>query len=250
MADYRIILDGDARPDNIGIRLAQPPIPFDPRACRQQIPGKDLGLLILATPFTCKYALVSRSDIQTPNGQQKQIAAVPLVADCRSLRAIQSPTSVASTYGYPTDLFAELRSILTTGRKLLVVGYGYIDDVNLGRRAQVPIPIKSAACTEPALAESCLAFAEMLLAEEPGPGIQNDACKGDSGGPVFLLEGGSYKLVAVTSRAGPGAHDNPVLHCGGAGIYTIIGRQSVFDWLEANGVPRARRVTIERTARN
>ena len=77
----------------------------------------------------------------------------------------------------------------------------------------------------------------MILAEAPGPSIRTDTCGGDSGGPVFLFVNGAPRLVAVTSRAAPGTQANPNSQCGGGGIYTLIGRKSVHQWLQANGVP-------------
>jgi hypothetical protein len=46
-------------------------------------------------------------------------------------------------------------------------------------------------------------------------------------------------LVAVTSRGAPFAHVDASRHCGGGGIYSLIGRRSVQAWFEANGVPPA-----------
>jgi secreted trypsin-like serine protease len=127
-----------------------------------------------------------------------------------------------------------------------VVGYGYIDDGRLGLRAPAPIPIHSMACTERALAPFCPAFAEMILADRSGRGLGTDTCRGDSGGPVFLVEGDTYRLVAITSRAGPGAQSDTVAHCGGGGIYTLPGRASVMDWLRSNGVQEALIVPLAR----
>lgn len=141
-------------------------------------------------------------------------------------------------YGYPTEFVWDLRTKLTRGNQLVAVGYGYTSQHVLGVRMQANIPIFSFDCEEAALAFICAPFAEMVLSEAPGGGRQRtDTCGGDSGGPVFRTENGRPRLVAVTSRAAPGLQDDPALHCGGGGIYTLIGRKSVQRWLAANGVP-------------
>jgi hypothetical protein len=76
----------------------------------------------------------------------------------------------------------------------------------------------------------------MVLADQAGGRAAHDTCGGDSGGPVFWIQDGLAWLVGVTSRAAPGVQQNATLHCGGGGIYTLIGRRDVHAWLRANGV--------------
>ena len=57
-----------------------------------------------------------------------------------------------------------------------------------------------------------------------------------SGGPIFRVSEGQYTLVGITSRAVPFAQIDPSMQCGGGGIYTIVGRETVHNWLRANGV--------------
>jgi V8-like Glu-specific endopeptidase len=129
---------------------------------------------------------------------------------------------------------------LSKGEKMLVVGYGFDNQNKIGFRNKEAIPIVSVACTERALARYCTPYAEMILAQEAGPAIRNDTCGGDSGGPVFQqIANEGYALVAVTSRSAPGIQDDPGKNCGGGGIYTILGRDSVQQWLKANGVQPA-----------
>ena len=69
----------------------------------------------------------------------------------------------------------------------------------------------------------------------PGP-LGDDTCEGDSGGPVFLNQDGFDQVIAVTSRGLPGVRQDPVLHCGGGGIYEILARHTVQNWFRANGI--------------
>lgn len=248
---YEVILGENARPPNTGVKLAQSPILFDARSCPETDRprfGKDLALLILKDTFACAQGASVRIDRAMSAATTKSRLADPVVADCDPPGPARAGNRI--TFGYPTDLFAQVQATLALGQRLLVVGYGYTDSVNLGLRAQATIPIKSMACTEPALARFCQPFTEMLLADRQGPGIESDSCRGDSGGPVFLTNGENYTLVGITSRAGPGAQSDTVAHCGGGGIYTLVGRQSVLDWLRLNGVPDAQRILLTPQARN
>jgi secreted trypsin-like serine protease len=128
---------------------------------------------------------------------------------------------------------------LSKGDKLSVVGYGYNNQNSIGFRYQDKIPIMSVACTERALAPYCMPYAEMILAEAPGPANRDDTCGGDSGGPVFQLANIGYALLAVTSRSAPGIQATTGKNCGGGGIYTILSRDVVQQWLNANGVQPA-----------
>jgi hypothetical protein len=137
------------------------------------------------------------------------------------------------------DPIGALLSELVNGQKLLVMGYGYNNQNLIGFRNKDAIPIRSVASMEPTLAPYCKSFAEMILGQSPGPTARDDTCGGDSGGPVFYTANGGYVLIAVTSRSAPGVQDNPGNNCGGGGIYTILGRDSVQLWLSANGVKAA-----------
>jgi V8-like Glu-specific endopeptidase len=215
------------------IQVSLPPILFDQSVCKNgPKAGNDLALLVLPPQsIACKVALSSRA--AAANG-------VPSPADCRSDAAQQDVNAVAKTFGYPDDKFWNLMPQLPQGRKLTVAGYGYTENRTDGRLLEAAVPVASTACTEPRWAKYCSPFSEMILAEPPGPNLRHDTCQGDSGGPVFLIDSGGYTLIAVTSRPAPGIADDPVLECGGGGIYTIIGRQTVKAWLQASGVSVAR----------
>jgi len=138
--------------------------------------------------------------------------------------------------GYPPDLVINLRRQITRGSRLTVIGYGYTESRQIGKRNEGNVSVYSFDCEEGALRGICSPFSEMILADQPAGKSANDTCGGDSGGPVFWSQGGIRRLVAITSRAAPGTQANAALHCGGGGIYTLIGRKTVHDWLEANGV--------------
>jgi hypothetical protein len=179
---------------------SKPPVMFDPRLCGGgRFAGNDLALLELASGIS--------------------LAAPPM------------------NFGDP--LWQLLHGELSKGQKLEVMGYGYNNLNLIGFRYKDAIPIFSIACTEPVLAPYCTPYAEMILAEAPGPGKGDDSCGGDSGGPVFQMTNFGYALLAVTSRSAPGLQSNPEKNCGGGGIYTLLGRDSVQQWLQANGVRAA-----------
>jgi hypothetical protein len=150
------------------------------------------------------------------------------------------PSQIADSsgeLGYPPELVINLRLSLVKGMSLTAVGYGFTSSHSFGVRMLGQIPIFSFDCEEKAVSSFCAPFAEMILAESAGPRARTDTCGGDSGGPVFGMVNGQRRLIGVTSRAAPGTQDDPNLHCGGGGIYTLIGRKSVHQWLQANGVP-------------
>jgi hypothetical protein len=142
--------------------------------------------------------------------------------------------------GYFGGKVWDLRPSIPKGARLTVAGYGYTSANTIGVRGKADIPVYSFACEDASLANSCAPFSEMILAESGGGGgVRTDTCGGDSGGPVFWSQEGRPRLIAVTSRAAPGLQDDVAHHCGGGGIYTLLGRNSVQQWLEMNGIPKA-----------
>jgi secreted trypsin-like serine protease len=84
----------------------------------------------------------------------------------------------------------------------------------------------------------------MILAPAANDARPVDTCGGDSGGPVFLMGTKGPRLIAVTSRAAPASRNDNPDHCGGGGIYTLLGRKTVLDWLEAHGAIGAPSVKV------
>jgi hypothetical protein len=138
--------------------------------------------------------------------------------------------------GYPPDLVFNLRTQIPRGIRVRVVGYGFTESRGIGIRNQADLPVYSFDCEEATLAGICGPFSEMILADQEAGRPANDTCGGDSGGPVFWTHGGTSLLVGVTSRAAPGTQENAALHCGGGGIYTLVGRKTVQDWFKAAGL--------------
>ena len=78
-----------------------------------------------------------------------------------------------------------------------------------------------------AAAFACDPVREMVIARRG----DTDTCNGDSGGPVLELVGGSYRLIAITSRAVP----STVERCGDGGIYTRV--DGIADWISSTTAP-------------
>jgi V8-like Glu-specific endopeptidase len=197
---YRVTQELNMSSGNF-ITVAEDPVLMDPRTCLRQaiIPGYDLALLKLAN----KAVVDSRF---RPNFR----------------------------------LASELDNQVKYGRRLTVVGYGLTEKKSWGVRLEAKVQVYSAKCLQLSLIYGgCAPFLEMVLADTWAPvGKRSDTCGGDSGGPVFSIEETSKELnlVAATSRAAPLTQPDGDAHCGGGGIYTVLGRLDVRAWLVLHGL--------------
>ncbi|GAA6213248.1 hypothetical protein NBRC116602_29890 [Hyphomicrobiales bacterium 4NK60-0047b] len=134
--------------------------------------------------------------------------------------------------------------------QMTIVGYGL---TNIGRdgtivaggegvRRKAKVPVLSWFCTERwANSRGCSAFTEFMLSDFGTNGTvtnpnNRDTCAGDSGGPVFVKLKKDYYLVGITSRAMYLREQNSHIKCGGGGIYEVVGRNSILEWLNKNDV--------------
>lgn len=107
-----------------------------------------------------------------------------------------------------------------------IMGFGVRDRIRLtgfGTKRQLDIPVDGWGCTSARSgATGCKPADELVVRGGQG----NDTCLGDSGGPVFELVDGAWRLLAITSR---GLRPRKVI-CGEGGIYVRVDRIS--QWLE------------------
>jgi hypothetical protein len=148
---------------------------------------------------------------------------------------------------------AARQSVLKPSSSLYVVGYGLNENLQTGFRLGAEIPVLSWDCAEGwAQARGCQPFSEIVLSELGHLGFRSDgrnrdSCGGDSGGPAFAVSlekdectgqaiQNSY-LVAITSRGmrlNRGEGGNKI--CGGGGIYEVVARHSLVEWLRGLGI--------------
>ena len=101
-----------------------------------------------------------------------------------------------------------------------LVGYGHTDEAGasgFGRRRMVDVALATPKPEYGAEPESEFVAAEPLL--------DRDSCKGDSGGPAYVDQDGTWLLVGTTSRP----TRNSRRKCGDGGIYTRVAQHA--DWI-------------------
>jgi secreted trypsin-like serine protease len=106
-----------------------------------------------------------------------------------------------------------------------VVGYGTTDTAGTkgyGTKQQTDVPIVSPACSGRVKGRSdgsvygCHAAKELVAGK---PLLLHDTCRGDSGGPLYVLnKQGQWMLAGVTSRG----TDLATTMCGDGGLYTRV----------------------------
>jgi hypothetical protein len=135
---------------------------------------------------------------------------------------------------------ASIINAATTGS---VVGFGYgtnpvIDPAGIKRMTDVPVVSVGCSGTVPASLGNvqdsdyyhCAAGQELVAG---APSLNRDTCKGDSGGPLYVLASdGSLYLAATTSRATGTPGMRP---CGDGGIY-VRTDGAVLAWLQKQGI--------------
>lgn len=112
----------------------------------------------------------------------------------------------------------------TDGR---VVGFGHIDPLGTfgyGLKRMVDVPIASPDCRgninghDDSLSYGCDRGLEIVAGR---PLLERDSCKGDSGGPFYIMdETGEWQIAGATSRA----TDSAMHTCGDGGIYVRVDR--------------------------
>src|SRR5262249_35686975 len=122
--------------------------------------------------------------------------------------------------------------MVAAAKDVVVVGFGAEDEDStrgFGLKRQAESAIASLGCdavknnVNDADAYGCHAGRE-LVAEDPLR--QKDTCKGDSGGPAYVLHLGKWYLAAATSRP---SKKNELRDCGDGGIYVRIDKYS--EWI-------------------
>jgi Trypsin len=115
------------------------------------------------------------------------------------------------------------------GQRALLVGFGTIDfggTVGYGVKRKVEVPITSIDCGGPGESNryGCRQGKEMVAGHR---GLDRDSCRGDSGGPLYILGAeGTYHLLGVTSRGLGGPRV-----CGDGGIYVRV--DQFLDWIRS-----------------
>jgi len=232
---YEVMLGDDLAAPTDVVPVFEAPILIDPLACRSADTlrdADDLALLRLSRPVGYKTA-----GCDQPLGPASGAGRL----DCRlyAPRETDEQDLIAPRPVLYSDFDGwSLRSKLPRGVGLYVVGFGRTLQGLPNARLYGIVPLLTATCEERRFRRICKPFAEMILADQRGAGARRtDTCDGDSGGPVFAPHTKGVALIGVTSRPAPFAHDDAVHHCGGGGVYTMIGTHSVYSWLASYLAP-------------
>lgn len=119
-----------------------------------------------------------------------------------------------------------VRDTTPTMGALRILGFGVRDRLRLtgfGTKRQLDVDVDGWGCTTARASTLGCSPADELVVRG---GSGNDTCLGDSGGPVFELVDGNWRLVAITSR---GMRPRKVI-CGEGGIYVRVDR--IDAWIE------------------
>lgn len=165
------------------------------------------------------------TDIRRPGGTVVPVAGYVRPKDYGHMNGQEDMNDIALIRfdgglpaGYKVARMLEDESLLKNGEKVTLAGYGvsngHIPNDPSGAGAGVLRRV------DVTIAQAAYGKTEVVMDQTHGRG----ACHGDSGGPAFLKQGGSYLLFGVTSRGTAVGADE----CAGASIYTSILAHSQF----------------------
>jgi hypothetical protein len=188
--------------------------------------GTLIAPTVIVTARHCpdlKRAFLKGHDISDPTGGEtieiEKVFAHP-DADLRVL-VLRTASSVTPRH---VAQGAEVQA-----QSALLVGFGTVDfggTVGYGVKRKVEVPITSINCGGPGESAryGCRAGTEMVAGHR---GLDRDSCRGDSGGPLYILGAeGTYHLLGVTSRGVGGPRV-----CGDGGIYVRV--DQFLDWIKS-----------------
>ena len=118
--------------------------------------------------------------------------------------------------------------------KATLAGFGRIDfngTFGFGIKRKVEVPITSLGCSsnDDVNNFACRQGIEIVAGHR---GLSKDSCRGDSGGPLYILGENGHYLLGATSRGITGPNTRV---CGDGGIYTRV--DQFIDWItEKTGV--------------
>ncbi|BDM83817.1 DNA/RNA non-specific endonuclease [Acaryochloris marina] len=116
---------------------------------------------------------------------------------------------------------------------LTLVGFGYEHptlDIGFGTKRKVDVPLTTASnltATERDEFEILHGFDTRYELFAGRKFLGADSCKGDSGGPAYIVIDGKYKLAGITSRAAFSSS----IRCGDGGVYTRVA--PYLPWIES-----------------
>jgi secreted trypsin-like serine protease len=162
-----------------------------------------------------------------------------------SLSSLLLPTedgkSACLSYSLIDDVRLAGTWMLNPPARINVAGYGFVGDEpgSVGTRRSASVQVNSMSCNQRlARALGCWPLKEIILGAGETDGRIRDTCAGDSGGPAYVERDGKFLPIGIVSRGLPIPHVHPKLgECGAGGIYTLLGRTEVVEWLRGAGVP-------------
>lgn len=123
-----------------------------------------------------------------------------------------------------------LTALIDSASSVRAVGYGNTDvlgAVGYGYRRKVDIPVASCSCVIPEDAEARLGCHKDLELVAGYPLLDQDTCRGDSGGPIYVHDGTDWFVCGATSRTTL----ETVRPCGDGGIYVRLDKYAA--WIRA-----------------